>query len=376
MSFKGSIASLGMAEILQLLWRQQKSGLLQLYKGKKQVNLGFFQGNIVYIEPLGTGLDKLFGRALIKAELIDDSDLQRLMNIHYRTLKKLNQIILDENLLATNQVQAILNLLCTELAYQVLTWEKGEYNFLAENEEQLSFTRMIDLKVDQVLMEGMRQMDEWPGIRKKIKGEKIIFQKIKDLSIYIPGQQGSTPGDIIAGKGKYREIGSGEKKVFQQVNGLFDVEKLAYITRIGLFETSRALKNLLGADLIKLAKASSRKKAGASHGRKSRITFLSTLLNLSAAAVLILASYMLYDYARSLDEINPFSHYLCPLDQQVKTMTQYNRYIRGRHAIRVYWVEKGKLPTKVDQLTEGGFLKKNLLYQAEFKQIIHSFNLK
>ena len=69
MGLQGDIRDLSVVDILQLLYQQQKSGILTLIDRSNQVQVLFNKGIIVSAIPTKRNPDEYLGELLLKAEL-------------------------------------------------------------------------------------------------------------------------------------------------------------------------------------------------------------------------------------------------------------------------------------------------------------------
>jgi hypothetical protein len=69
MALKGTLKDFGIADILQLIGQQQKTGMLHLKSKGQEVQIGFKEGNIVKAESTTRRNESLIGNMLVRAEL-------------------------------------------------------------------------------------------------------------------------------------------------------------------------------------------------------------------------------------------------------------------------------------------------------------------
>src|SRR5438045_21859 len=93
MALKGTLRDFGIADILQLIGQQQKSGTLHLKAKEQEVHIGFKDGNIVKAESTTRKQKDLIGNMLVRAELITDQQLTFSLENQRRTLKRLGDVL-------------------------------------------------------------------------------------------------------------------------------------------------------------------------------------------------------------------------------------------------------------------------------------------
>ncbi|MDP1759315.1 MAG: DUF4388 domain-containing protein, partial [Thermodesulfovibrionales bacterium] len=77
MSLEGSLKEFGLADILQLIYFQRKTGILTLEGRMDKVRLLFHEGSIVSAETRRKVEANRFGKLLLKKGLIKEEDLQK-----------------------------------------------------------------------------------------------------------------------------------------------------------------------------------------------------------------------------------------------------------------------------------------------------------
>src|SRR5262249_42693458 len=112
------------------------------------------------------------------------------------------------------------------------------------------------LRAEAVLMEGFRQLDEWPAIKKRVTSPWLFFRRLKELPV--PQPRESTDGTeetLIDFDGPDRgmePIGEAERVVFALIQPDRDVRKLTALSCLGHFETCKALATLLNCGYVQV----------------------------------------------------------------------------------------------------------------------------
>ena len=116
----------------------------------------------------------------------------------------------------------------------------------------------VPMSTDFILMEGIRMVDEWPIIEKKIPSFDIVFRPVVDPSlIEVGGRRRTGPaaprsGVAATSTGKIR-LAADEERVFRRVDGVRTVQAIIDATGSGEFEVCRTLFDFLNRNLITLA---------------------------------------------------------------------------------------------------------------------------
>ena len=72
MALSGTLKDFGIADILQLIGQQTKTGKLRLTTGSDEVEIAFVTGNVVFASEKKRDKANLLGNLLIRAEMLTD----------------------------------------------------------------------------------------------------------------------------------------------------------------------------------------------------------------------------------------------------------------------------------------------------------------
>jgi hypothetical protein len=361
MALQGTLKDFGIADILQLIGQQQKTGQLCLENKEQEVNIFFRDGNIVRVESVTRKKKDLIGNMLVRAEVITEAQLDEALETQRRTLKRLGDVLVSSGALTADRFKKMMQLQATETIYRLFSWDAGTYEFKAEPVE--SDTEAITpLRAESVLMEGFRMVDEWPVIRRKINRLEMTFETLKPLPPPVHKEEDLDAAfdDAFAekkkdeNKGEFKSVGDSERIIYEKIAPGRDVRKLIDVCCLGEFETCKGLLNLINLEYIRPLSADGRvatsdresilRRAGRSLGRV--VASMAAL-----AAVVFLAAQL--SGTLSLAS-SPATSFADPAAQRFISQAQIKRI---ESALEVFRLEKGDLPDKLDALVEAGLLK-------------------
>ena len=180
MALKGSLEVFGLADILQLIHFQRKSGVLSLEGDKDKVKLFFMEGNIVGAISQKRQEDARLGKVLLKKGSLKDEDLQIALEEQRRTGKALGSILLKRGAVDKEQIKEVLTGQVTETVLQLFSWEKGIYEFIPRpitldsvGDKEVPIT----LDTQRLLMEGLRILDEWSLLEGRLTLDTVLMKK-------------------------------------------------------------------------------------------------------------------------------------------------------------------------------------------------------
>lgn len=365
MALKGTLKDFGIADILQLIGQQQKTGMLHLTSKDQEVNVGFREGNIVKAESSTRKKKDLIGAMLVRANLITEAQLEAALDAQRRSLKRLGDVLVSLKMIEPERFRQMMQLQITETLYRLFSWKSGLYEFV-QGDVEFDSDLVTPLRAESVLMEGFRMVDEWPVVKRVINRYDLTFERVKDLPPPTPGQDAfdAALDDAFAGKeakkdeskGDFQSVGEVERKVYGLVTPERDVRKLMDLACLGEFETCKALLNLVNLEYLKPIQPAGRPvEIGATSA--SLLGRVGGALGRVVVTMSVLAVLLLVASRADLDQLSvassPSQSYADPAAQRFISHAQM---VRIEAAITVYQLEKGEAPQGLEALVEAGLL--------------------
>ena len=267
MALEGSLKDFGLADILQLIYFQRKTGVLSLDGNMDKVRLLFIDGNIVGAESKRRNEDNRLGKILVKKGFIKESDLTAVLDDQRKSGAKIGTVLIQKGLVDKDKIWEILNNQVTETVVQLFGWKQGTYEFAAQgvpHDKELAFS----LDTQHLLMDGLRIVDELSVIRDRLTLDTLFLKK----------------SDTATG------LTAEENEVFQCVDGESDVSTIVDLIGRDNFEVSKTLISLVDKGLIEARDAAPVVAAEAVLPAKEKtVAFLRYLPYLVIAASLVLS---------------------------------------------------------------------------------------
>ncbi len=345
MALKGTLKDFGVAEILQLIAQQTKSGVLRLNSRDEEVLVAFHEGNVVRAEHVTGKEAHLLGHRLVRAGLITERDLEDALEEQRRTLKRLGDVLVARGAVAREELREMAQLQATETLYRLFSWKTGTYEFEAVDVARELGT-IEPIRCEAVLMEGFRMVDEWPLVRKRISSRRMTFERLADL----PPQDGEDSG----------AIGANEHRVMALVQTGRTVERLIELSRLGEFETCKALLNLVNEGHLKaippkheegqaerLGAGMVRTIAEKAYGFALRVLLTAGLFGLLTGIV----------YLARADEAVGGSRGIAVEDPAAQRLVGRAQAARIAAALELFRLETGTYPNTLDELVEAELLE-------------------
>ena len=257
MALQGTIKDFGLPDIFQLIGLQRKTGILMLTndKDKESVTVTFESGMVVMSDSSQRRLEDRLGNVLVKQGKLSRERLEDALTTQKQTLQRLGHILAASSAITTRDLRDALSVQVAQIVFRVFRWRDGRYQFNAADTVDYDRENFVPMSTDFILMEGIRMVDEWPIIEKKIPSFDMVFRPVVDpaqIQVGSDGTSDSSPGEervSLTSTGKIR-LGPDEERVFRRVDGVRTVQAIIDATGSGEFEVCRTLFDFLNRNLI------------------------------------------------------------------------------------------------------------------------------
>lgn len=363
MALKGTLKDFGIADILQLIGQQQKTGTLHLKSKDETVDISFKDGNIVLAESLTRSKKDLIGSMLVQAELITDTQLDLALDTQKRTLQRLGDVLQSMGTITGDKFKHMVQLQTTETLYRLFNWKSGNYQF---EQGEVEIDPLIQpLRAETVLMEGFRMVDEWPVVKKRIVTFEMTFEKGKPLPLpQVPTDAFDAALDEAVSESKRDSgskadsaIGENERAIYDLAKPGRPVRKLVDLSCVGEFETCKSLCTLVNLEYLRPVMPAG-KTVGI--GESPWVERITGFLGRAVATLLVLAAVVFVGTRVDVTEMRlgrtSATTYTDPAYQRVISRQQVTRISK---ALDVYRLEQGELPEKLDALVDSGLLARD-----------------
>ncbi len=247
MAFKGTLKEFKVPDILQLISFQRKSGILTFTDEGSFVTLIFENGFIVGVDSFPKKIELRSGSVLVKQDLISEEMLDRALAIQKRTNQKIGEILLSMGLIGESTISEALNIQASETILSLFKWKKGKYNFKVMDVIDSKLKIIDPLPTDNIIMEGVQMLDEWPLITESIPDNGIIFEPLEseDLTVEIIDDHEDPKYDT-----EKVFLTEGELGVLKHINGKNSVSDLVEMGIFNEYKIYKSIFNLLKKGII------------------------------------------------------------------------------------------------------------------------------
>jgi hypothetical protein len=259
MSLEGTLRDFSLADILQLISLQHKTGLLTVRGAADTVTLGFVDGMLVSAESSAQRLDTRLGTVLVKTRRLTAEALARALEIQAQTLQRLGFILLKSGFCSALDLRDGLDIQIKRIAYGLFRWTDGDYVFEQMEHVDYDAESTTPIAVERLLMEGARMIDEWPIVEKVVWSLDIVYQKVPVAQPVIPAEDEDAVEEIedssLARRTREKRldpirVSRAEWSVYELVDGrrtVADINEMAFLSE---FDGCKACFDLVSRGLI------------------------------------------------------------------------------------------------------------------------------
>ena len=343
MSLEGSVGEFGLVDIFQLIAMQKKSGVLSISsKHKEGVLVSFLDG--AFIRAVSGDENERFADAMVSAEKVSIAQLKTALRSTPKgssvseTFVKLDCITPED---ARNW-----NLVLTQdILFDLLSWKEGSYKFNQEAVSKRAYEEAIS--VEKILMEGMRQSDEWPALLKKIPSRDGVYERvaIEDADGILP--EDDNPTGLIP-----------------YINGVRTVNEIIGYAGIGAFPVYKELSMLISDGKIKPCDPKTKEKIEKELSPDISFDSIKTFLFGPVVINGLLISLVMFLLILLLMPIFFGKEHFLPKMQgsfeKFKALSIVNKKDRITFSLNLYYLKQNRYPDTLDRLKKEGFLDQEI----------------
>jgi len=348
-ALRGNLQDFGIADVFQLIGQQRKTGILEFRGEVGRVQLRFDQGAVVSAAPVGSRAEEALAEMLVRCGRLTRDQIDRLVPECDAAAQTVPRLAVSKGWISREDLERIEDVLTRETFFEVLRWERGDFDFRAQPVEHGRRFEAL-LGAEQILMDGLRMVDEWQSFSEHVPSEDIVFQKTAGFKEYRSRSRLET-----------KQLRAAER-VFQLVDGRISVRRIIDLSLLGTFDAVRLLAELRRAEVIEpldgeaLRRVQSLplKRVGASRAEVlSWVAGLLPVLLLAGIAALAL---------RGSGPGEPAPGFALKRAQIEATRAAFDAR-RVRHALEALRFADGRWPQDLAELERSGLLEAGTLAQ-------------
>ena len=170
----GNLKTMSLPDLLQWAGAGRKTGTLALKSGPLNKKI-YFQGGAI----IGSSSDdnrEYLGQFMLSEGIITEQQLKDAFDLQAQTKVMLGRILVKKGLVSEAKVSEVLRLKAEETIYSLFLWMEADFEFV-ENELPPGEQVLISIKVEDVLMEGLRRYDTSKKIRHVLPHNGIVLRR-------------------------------------------------------------------------------------------------------------------------------------------------------------------------------------------------------
>ena len=267
----GNLSDFSIADVFQLIGHQRKTGVLELKSGSTRAQLVFDRGLVVSASVArgrGGEHDPLVER-LVRCGQVTRERADEAAAVARSSAQSVARTLVARGWLDAAAVRRALDLVTSDAIFDVLRWHGGNFDFHAKSVEHDRDPSEL-LAAEQILMDGLRMVDEWQSIEKLVPSESTVFERARESD--------SHTGDAA--------------RVLALIDGRLSVRRVIDLAQLGTFDGMRILSELRSSGAIRRSRSRSRRHWSSARGRSGSAwlaiaRFALALIPLAALSVVV-----------------------------------------------------------------------------------------
>jgi hypothetical protein len=236
-ALRGNLQDFGIADIFQLIGQQRKTGILEFRGEVGSVQLRFDQGAVVSAAPVGSRAEEELSEMLVRCGRLTRDQVDQLVPESEAAAQTVPWLAVSRGWMCREDLERIEDVLTRETFFEVLRWESGDFDFRAQPVEHGRRFEAL-LGAEQILMDGLRMVDEWHSFSEHVPSDDTVFRKIAGFKEY------RSRSRLEANQLRVAE------RVYQLVDGRISVRRIVDLSLLGTFDAVRLLAELRRAEVI------------------------------------------------------------------------------------------------------------------------------
>lgn len=336
---QGRLADFNLDEILQLISLQQKTGLLTV-DASYPMFLAFEGGMLVaYRDRRRSGGDPLLGY-LKRYGFFSTETWEHIDFVAHHAKLDVTEILVNEGLLGPEELQTVQNEAAQEDIFNGMQLSDGRYHFLPGRDALVGLKGRVRVKVDGLLMEAVRRIDEIGQLRERLPSAQT---RLRRTDHEVDTMQLSEPS----------------RRVLTLLGGSNTVGRIVAQARMSEFDTLQTIDELR-ADNLLVVQATEKtseeetpdeqKTSDEDYGIQTAPLFITSLLVLLLVAITVL--------------LQPWEGYRATETASAargEARQEAVERLRVQAALQILRVEEGRYPDSLEALEKSPWLEDSTL---------------
>lgn len=228
----GDLSFLSVADVLQMVELQRRTGALHVSSGARDVTLYLRDGRIDLATSRGLSSDFLLGRSFIVTQALTRHDLDEYLGSRANSKRLIGDALVQAGLVTEPQVIEALKIQTSELVYHIVGWDSGRFTFVRDETCPEATLAALGLVPGGIVMEGFRRVDEWRMIEGSFDFDEVLHR------------------DPVA-SGRNEELTQVESAVLELIDGERSVREIVDLAQASTFDVCKTLYRFLNSRLVR-----------------------------------------------------------------------------------------------------------------------------
>jgi hypothetical protein len=326
------------------------------------VQLRFDRGMVVSAAPAGERAEQALAEMLVRCGLLTGEQAEALSAEAEAAAQTVPRLAVARGWISREQLERIEDLLTRETFFDVLRWRRGAFDFRPVSVEHSRSVPSL-LGAEQILMDGLRMLDEWQSFAERAPSEDAVFQRSAGFEEYRKRSR-LDPAQLEAAE-----------RVYRLVDGRSQLRRIVDLSLLGTFDATRLLVDLRDNEVIEPIAEEAlhrlRARSAARGGRRAGLLrdLAGWLAGLACLALLAGVGVFARLHAAPAAPSAPGQALRADPGAALWAAWQDRRV---RHALEAYRFLGGRWPQGLDELAARGLLAPNALAGAQSRPYYYS----
>jgi thioredoxin-like negative regulator of GroEL len=175
MAIEGPLKELGIHDVFQLLDLNRKTGVLRVTSELRhnQGTVWFENGTVIYAEIRNN--PHPLGELLVRARKINESDLDRARSMQEQgDERQIGDLLIAIGAIKAVDLERQVRFQIEEVIFEMMSWREGYFSFVEQPVDSLNGRPTTQVRIEALLMEGARRIDEWSRMERKIPHVGVV----------------------------------------------------------------------------------------------------------------------------------------------------------------------------------------------------------
>lgn len=234
MPIQGALNEFSVQDVLQLLELARKTGVLTIRSERlnDEAVIHMDSGNIVFASRRRSG--RRLGQLLLRTGRLTQRELERAVELQRDVPdQRIGEILLEMGSVTEEALVRQLGFQVEEALYEIMRWADGQFRF-EERADVFSGRIEVRVRVESLLMEGARRIDEWTRLESRVPSLDAVPALVDEENA------DSAPLDLHPD----------EWEVLAEIDARRDLRQIAANLGRSNFDVARIVFDLIGAGAV------------------------------------------------------------------------------------------------------------------------------